>query len=125
MSFPVFVFGSNLAGRHGMGAALTAVKRYGAKYGVGEGLQGNSYAIPTKDMNVVTLPLEDIQAAVERFLFFACCNPNMTFNVTKIGCGLAGYSDQNIAPMFKDAPSNCFLHPDWVAIIKKLKEENT
>lgn len=101
-----FVFGSNRAGRHGKGAALWARQHRGAIYGVGEGLQGNSYAIPTKDERLRTLPLDQIAAHVETFLDFARRNPQMRFQLTPIGCGLAGYRHEQIAPMFRDAPEN-------------------
>ena len=109
----IFVFGSNLAGRHGKGAALTAIKEYGAVYGQGNGLWGQSYAIPTKDVYLRTLPLETIRFYVEVFLGIARERPELTFNVTRIGCGLAGYADKDIAPMFKDAPLNCELPEGW------------
>jgi len=109
----VFVFGSNLAGRHGKGAALYARQEHGAIYGVGKGLQGNSYAIPTKDENLKTLPLSEIKQYVKEFIIFAEEHPNLTFNVTRIGCGLAGYKDENIAPMFKNSPRNCNLPEGW------------
>jgi hypothetical protein len=110
----IFVFGSNLAGRHGKGAAKFALQKRGAIYGQGEGLQGESYAIPTKDgarpkMN--TLPLDRIQKHVHDFCNFAGTHPELTFELTPIGCGLAGYEYHQIAPMFRDAPSNVII-PD-------------
>lgn len=110
----IFVFGSNLAGRHGKGAALEARQRYGALYGQGEGLQGNSYAIPTKDRNIKTLPLEHIKVFVERFIDFATAHPELHFAVTAIGCGLAGYSPPDIAPFFKRVPANVTLCPAFI-----------
>lgn len=109
----IFVFGSNRAGRHGKGAALHALKNHGAIYGVGEGLQGNSYAIPTKDAFLRRLSRPAIEAAVRRFWLFAHDHPEMVFNVTRIGCGLAGYKDYQIAPMFQGFPKNCNLPPEW------------
>lgn len=109
----IFVFGSNLAGRHGKGAALFAVQERGAIYGNGSGRQGNSYAIPTKDRQLRTLPLETIKVFVVAFLGCAIAHPNLTFQVTRIGCGLAGYADSDIAPMFADAPTNCELPEGW------------
>jgi hypothetical protein len=88
----IFVFGSNLAGRHGRGAALCAKNAHGAVYGVGVGRTGNAYAIPTKDERIRTLPLERIAPYVSAFLDYARANPDLEFEVTKIGCGLAGYS---------------------------------
>ena len=108
-----FVFGSNLAGRHGAGAALYARKHHGAVIGKGIGICGNSYAIPTKDANIVTLPISEIRKYVNQFIEFAERNEEMTFMVTRIGCGLAGYTDIQIAPLFKEAPENCVLPNEW------------
>ena len=116
----IFVFGSNLAGRHGKGAAFIAVMYHGAIRGQGEGLQGNSYAIPTKDERLVVLPLNVIKRHVDKFIGFAERNPDMTFNVTAIGTGLAGYSHDEIAPLFYFAPTNCKLPLKW----KKLLPEH-
>lgn len=109
----IFVFGSNLAGRHGKGAALEARKNWGAIYGQGVGLQGRSYAIPTKDERLRTLPLEAINSYVIDFIRFARYNWDFRFLVTRIGCGLAGYQDADIGPMFRYAPSNCALPGEW------------
>lgn len=108
---PIFVFGSNLAGRHGKGAALWARQHRGAIYGQGEGRQGNSYAIPTKDALLRTLTLEVIASYVAGFRCYARENPKLIFQLTPIGCGLAGYAPEQIAPMFRDAPANVAL-PD-------------
>lgn len=113
MTTPIFVFGSNLSGFHGAGAADFAVKNHGAIWGRGVGMQGNSYAIPTKDENIRTLPLPRIKIYVSEFLVFATKNPGLQFNVTRIGCGLAGYTDTDIAPMFEGAPENCTLPEGW------------
>ncbi|WP_332107419.1 A1S_2505 family phage non-structural protein [Variovorax sp. RA8] len=121
---PVFVFGSNTHGRHGKGAALFARQQRGAIYGQGEGLQGNSYAIPTKgqrqDRVLFTLPLEQIRAGVDRFLAFAASRPELQFEVTPIGCGHAGYRPAEIAPMFENAPANCQLPDEFLAYIPGL-----
>lgn len=109
----IFVFGSNLAGYHGGGAARAAHEQFGAKLGIGIGLIGSSYAIPTKDRHVETMPLDAISAHVEEFLRYADAHPTTTFFVTRIGCGLAGYSDGDIAPMFKTASPNCNLPEAW------------
>lgn len=116
----IFVFGSNLAGRHGAGAAKFAVENYGAKYGQGVGLQGSSYGIPTKDFNVITLPLSKIKPYVEEFIEFAKTHPELKFNVTKIGCGLAGYKVTDIAPMFVEAleVKNIILNPEFETCAK-------
>lgn len=109
----VFVFGSNLAGRHGAGAALAARQLWAAKYGVGVGPTGRAYAIPTKDEHLRALPLARIHPFVDAFLAYARAHPDTTFLVTRIGCGLAGYTDTDIAPMFRNAPLNCQLPPGW------------
>lgn len=109
----VFVFGSNLAGRHGKGAALYARLHCGAKYGQGVGRQGNAYAIPTKDYSLRTLPLHIIRQHIDVFLQYAEEHSDTVFIVTRIGCGLAGYRDENIAPMFRGAPDNCHLPNEW------------
>ncbi len=110
---PIFCFGSNLAGRHGKGAALTARNEYGAVYGVGLGRTGNAYAIPTKDAFLRPLPLESIETYVKAFLFYARENPELKFFVTRVGCGLAGFKDAQISPFFKGAPDNCQLPLGW------------
>lgn len=120
----IFVFGSNLAGRHGKGAALTAYREHGAVYGQGFGLQGNSYGIPTKDENLNTLPLHKIQQYVDTFVKFAVLNPELRFNVTRIGCGLAGYEDTDIAPMFHSAPDNCVLPAGWRVLAREKQYGN-
>lgn len=117
MSGEVFVFGSNTAGRHGAGAALHAKRHYGAIYGRGEGIQGSSYAIPTKDHNLKVLSLDKIKAYVDNFIKYANSNKDLIFMVTRIGCGLAGYKDSDIAPMFKDAPDNCILPEEFNNIL--------
>lgn len=105
----VFVFGSNLAGRHGKGSALEAKNKWGAIYGMGVGRQGNSYAIPTKDAKLNVLHLNNIQYYVDEFLAYARFHRDDTFHIVAIGCGLAGYTPKQIAPMFDLAPSNCRL----------------
>ena len=114
----IFVFGSNLAGIHGKGAALTAKQKYGAIQGQGWGLQGNSFAIPTKDRNIKTLPLHTIKPYIDAFYLYAQNKPNRKFFVTAIGCGLAGYRHEEIAPMFlkfKDL-KNVRLPPEWICL---------
>lgn len=94
----IFVFGSNLAGMHLGGAARTAAKYFGAKMGVGEGIQGQSYAIPTMQGGV-----ETIRPYVDRFLDLAYEWDENTFLVTRIGCGIAGFTPEEIAPLFDRA----------------------
>lgn len=96
----VFVFGSNLAGRHGAGAARFAVQYWGAEYGRPAGLQGRSYAIPTKDTRLQTLPLASIRGHALDFIDYAANRPDLQFLMTPVGCGLAGYSAEQIAPLF-------------------------
>lgn len=109
----VFVFGANLAGRHGRGAALMAKQRFGAMVGVGRGRMGASYAIPTKDEAIRTRPLNAIRREVTEFILYAGNNSRDRFFVTRIGCGLAGYEDAEIAPMFVGAPENCSFPLEW------------
>jgi len=109
----VFVFGSNLAGRHGRGAAVQA-KKFGAKDGEGVGHWGRTYAIPTKDEHLRVLPLREIERYVLDFKMHVTRCVSDIFLVTRIGCGLAGYKPADIAPMFADANYNvrlpqCFL----------------
>lgn len=113
----IFVFGSNLAGRHGAGAAKAAKLHFGAIYGRGEGPMGSSYAIPTKGMQLEVLPLDVIEQHVSRFIDYAKVQPGLNFFVTRIGCGLAGYDDSEIAPMFAAAPSNCSFARSWKPFI--------
>ena len=94
----VFVFGSNIAGMHGGGAAYAAFKRFGAVMGCGVGLRGQSYAIPTMQGGV-----ETIKPYVDEFIAFAKAHPELFFYVTRIGCGIAGFKDREIAPLFADA----------------------
>lgn len=115
----IFVFGSNLAGRHGKGAAKFALENHGAIYGVGIGRQGNSYAIPTKDRQIRTILLSEIATYVSDFLDYARAHPELEFEVTKIGCGLAGYYEHSIAPMFKGAPENCHLPDEFREILDR------
>lgn len=109
----IFVFGSNLAGRHGKGAALHARQKHGAKYGQGVGPQGRSYAIPTKTIHLDTLPLPAIRSYVADFIQYALAHPELTFRLTAIGCGLAGYKPEQIAPMFVNVPANIIKPPEF------------
>jgi hypothetical protein len=111
----IFVFGSNEAGIHGAGAARVANKSFGAKFGVGFGLVGQTFAIPTKDHMIRTLPLERINNYVIKFAQECKKYPNLNFLVTEIGCGLAGYKPKDIAPMFKNvlAENICLPATFW------------
>ena len=112
----VFVFGSNLAGWHGGGAARIAHNRFGAVWGKGVGLQGQSYAIPTMQGGV-----ETIRPYVDDFVHFAHEHPELTFYVTRIGCGIAGFKDEDIAPLFYNAfdSDNIILPETCVEILKQ------
>ena len=110
----IFVFGSNEAGIHGAGAAKFAYEKRGARWGKCYGHHGDSFAIPTKDENIAdALPLDRIKQYVEGFIAYAKGHRKMTFQVTCIGCGLAGLKHEDIAPMFVNAPSNCQFDTAW------------
>jgi hypothetical protein len=109
----IFVFGSNEAGRHGAGAALYALRHCGAQTGLGFGPSGTSFAIPTKNPHIQTLPLGKVSDYVQRFFEYAKCHPELEFKVTAIGCGLAGFRDEEMAPLFANAPDNCFFDEAW------------
>lgn len=112
----VFVFGSNLAGAHGGGAARLAYRQFGAEWGKGIGLQGQAYAIPTMQGGV-----ETIRPYVEEFVLFARRHEELTFFVTRIGCGIAGFKDEEIAPLFKAAVGapNIILPREFVMCISR------
>ena len=103
----IFVFGSNLYGQHLGGAARTAYEHFGAVWGQGEGLQGQSYALPT-----MGLSLEEIQAHVDVFMHCAQEHPEYEFLVTKVGCGIAGFKEEEIAPLFRD----CFAEAENITL---------
>lgn len=105
----IFVFGSNLAGRHGAGSAFHAYRWFGACAGVGVGLHGHSYAIPTKDERLQSLSLKIIEPFAQRFVEYARAMPHLTFRLVAIGCGLAGYTPEQMAPMFTNAPGNVIM----------------
>lgn len=111
----IFVFGSNLEGMHLGGAARTAVEKFGAIMGQGVGIQGQSYAIPTMQGGVDT-----IKPYVDQFIDLAREWDQNTFYVTRIGCGIAGFRDEEIAPLFRDALSlyNVRLPRRWVQILQ-------
>jgi hypothetical protein len=108
----VFVFGSNLAGIHGAGAAFAAHKLFGAKWGMGIGHFENSYAIPTKDTKIETLPLQVIIGHIKDFVDYTNVWSVKEWFVTRVGCGLAGYEDYQIAPHFRGA-KNCTFAEQW------------
>ena len=118
----IFVFGSNLQGFHSGGAARTAYRRFGAVWGQGVGPQGQSYAIPTMFDSV-----EKIKPYVDQFIDLAREWDQNTFYVTRIGCGIAGFTDRQIAPLFKDALKlyNVRLPKSFVDIIKEDEKADT
>ena len=105
----IFVFGSNTEGRHGKGAAMTARQWFGAVYGQAEGLQGRSFAIITKDLRLGnrSIPLGQISQSVAKFYAFAATRPDLAFYVTKIGCGLAGWTEKKIGDLFRSHAEKC------------------
>lgn len=108
-----FVFGSNLAGRHGAGAARQAFVQFGAVMGCGEGITGQCYAFPTLDWDLRQLPIWRIEEARDR-LYAACTeNPQRRFLLTKVGCGLAGYPESLMRGLFAAPPENLILPEDW------------
>ena len=108
----IFVFGSNLGGYHGAGAAKEAHHKFGAFYHKAEGLQGQSYGIPTKDRQLRTLDVAIIEKAIDRFIAFTHSHPNDRFYVTPVGTGLAGLSHNAIAPLFRGA-QGCWFPRVW------------
>lgn len=116
----IFVFGSNRSGFHGAGAAKLAFDKFDAIYGQGVGLQGRTYAIPTKDYYIRrTLTISEIKPYVDDFILFANNNPTLRFLVTEIGCGLAGINIQDMAPLFKDCldSNNIYLPERFINIL--------
>ena len=111
----IFVFGSNLAGMHGGGAARFAFENFGAKWGCGVGMSGKTYAIPTMQGGVGT-----IAPYVEDFIAFAKNQPDLYFYVTRIGCGIAGFKDREIAPLFASALDlpNVALPESFISVLK-------
>jgi hypothetical protein len=113
----IFVFGSNLGGIHGAGSAQAAYSLWGAEFREGVGLKGFSYAIPTKDKNLKTLPLDRIKVYVDEFLELTKHYQECCFILTEVGCGLAGYSKEDIAPMFSDIKENIIYPEEWMDIL--------
>lgn len=109
----VFVFGSNEGGKHLAGAARHAYVSCGATWGVGEGHTGEAYAIPTLDAWLDQRSLDDIAQSVREFVRYAASRPEISFFVTRIGCGIAGFTDAQIAPMFANPPTNVELPEGW------------
>ena len=112
----IFVFGSNIRGMHGGGAAAIACRKFGAEWGVGEGLTGQCYALPTMEGGV-----DYIAGKVQKFLACAMSHPEKKFYVTKIACGIAGFTIEEIGPLFADAIDmpNVILPHEFVEVIGK------
>ena len=109
----IFVFGSNIQGAHGGGAAWFAHKAFGAEWGVGEGLTGRTYALPTMEGEA------SLKKAVENFIACAKQHPELTFLVTAVGCGIAGYTPNEVAPLFKEALTleNVYLPEVFIEVL--------
>lgn len=109
----IFVFGSNLLGIHGAGAAKFAYEKCGAVLGRGEGLMGSAYALPTCSEPGVPVDITGVQSAVKRFQCFASQHPEYTFFLTRVGCGIAGFTDEQVSPLFQPRMSNILYPPEW------------
>lgn len=103
----IFVFGSNAQGNHHGGAARIAHERFGAILGIGEGLQGQSYALPTMEGPA------SFKRSAERFIEYATEHPELTFYLTRVGTGIAGHTNEEVAPLFREAPSNVIKPKGW------------
>lgn len=108
-----FVFGSNLSGAHAGGAALQAAQQFGAQYGIGDGLTGKCYAFPTLERDMNKRGVRALEAARDRL--YATCQalPEYTFLLTKVGCGIAGYPEEDMKALFEHAPKNLIKPEDW------------
>jgi hypothetical protein len=109
----IFVFGSNQGGRHAGGAARLAKDKFRAQEGVGEGLTGQSYAFPTLTASFERVSQASLEASRDRFFETARAHPDKIFLLTKVGCGIAGFAEEEIRPLFRDPPPNVVLPPDW------------
>ena len=118
----VFVFGSNEAGIHGGGAAYFAMRRHGAIKGHGVGRQGNAYAIPTMNAEIEPLALDKIASYILDFLDYARAHPDEEFQVTAVGCGIAGFRNEQMAPLFAEAPANCLFDDAWKPFLGSSKK---
>lgn len=113
----IFVFGSNRSGIHGAGTARYAAVHRGAEYGVGEGPTGASYALPTKGYNITFMTLDEVNTHVQNFIAYARENNHLDFQVTQVGCGLGGFTKEEIAPLFEFAPLNCYFDTAWTRLM--------
>jgi len=120
----VFVFGSNEGGKHAKEQARIAHVNFRAEYGCGRGPTGQAFAIPTKDKHFVSLPLSQVKVSIAEFLEYARSNLAKHFFVTRVGCGPTGYADDQIGPLFKEAPANCSLPDAWQQFVVQ-KDKHT
>lgn len=109
----IFVFGSNRAGNHIGGAARTALEQFGAVQGIGEGLVGQSYAFPTLNRDMFKCSEDDLVRSVVVFRTTAEALPSVTFYLTKVGCGIAGFTEDYMKQFFKNTPSNVIKPAGW------------
>lgn len=109
----IFVFGSNLGGRHGKGAAVVARKNFGAEFGRGHGRTGDTYAIPIKTRQLDTLNINTVTEMIEEFVAYSRTHPELKFFVVRVGCGLGNYKDEQIAPLFRECGENCSFAEEW------------
>lgn len=109
----IFTFGSNLSGWHGSGSAAHAMIHCGAIHGQGEGLQGTSYALPTVGKHIRKMSFERVKKYVKNFIEYAEAHPELEFKVTQVGCKRAGFTTEQIAPLFINAPGNCYFDTAW------------
>lgn len=112
----VFVFGSNTLGIHGAGAAAYAHRKLGAEIGVGEGPTGRTYALPTCYQPGEPVTLQELAVYIDNFFSYAKLNPQQRFFVSKVGCGIAGFDENDVAYIFHElgVPDNCDIPPDWM-----------
>jgi len=108
-----FVFGSNLAGHHAGGAARYAKEHFGAEDGVGEGLTGQCYAFPTLGKKLEQRNNEQLVMSARKLWKVARQNPDKVFLLTKVGCGIASYSEESMAMLFRGAPENIIKPKNW------------
>ena len=111
----VFVFGSNLLGIHGAGAAHYARCELGAELGIGEGPTGRTYALPTCYQPGEPITYQELAVYVDNFLTYARQHPEQRFFVSKVGCGIAGFDEDVVSMVFRclDVPANCDMPPGW------------
>ena len=118
----VFVFGSNLSGYHGSGSAKYALDHCGAIMYRGEGLQGDSYALPTVGKNIRKMSFVRVKKYIDNFLEYAKAHPEFEFKVTQVGCKRAGFTVEQIAPLFASASDNCYFDTAWKDILGDTKK---